>query len=212
MGFPYNQKYFQKHYSGLPYRTFLNVRNRFIRDEIRQLVPFGRMLEVGFGDDNLVRLFWDKLEVFGVDISPFALKNVREKYDAAHFKVCDISQEKIPFNERFDIIVAVNILEHLTNPVFALKNLYQSLQGGGIFVVYLPTKNNTFSQLLYRLRYDVEEHIFRPSIQSLRTLLGETGFSLCREYAADLLPVKVSSQRPLESLNLYLGFFKKGGL
>lgn len=210
MSFNYDQKYFQKHYSGLPYRTFLNLRNRFIRDEIRQLVPSGRMLEVGFGDGNLIELFGDQFEVFGVDISPFAVQTIQEKYEPLHFKVCDISQEKIPFNERFDIIVAVNIFEHLTNPVFALKNLYQSLQGGGIFVVYLPTKNNTFSQLLYRLRYDVEEHIFRPSIQSLRTLLGETGFSLCREYAADLLPLKSSDQWLLESLNLYLGFFRKG--
>lgn len=173
-------------------------------------MPSGKLLELGFGDDSLIKLFKDNFEVFGVDISKFAVKKIREKYDPAHFKVCDLSKEKIPFDEKFDIVCAVNTIEHLKNPKFALQNTFNSLKTNGIFVIYLPTQSNIFSKLKYKILYDVEEHSFRPSIKCLKKLLRELGFSLYEEYAASLIPLKVRNKFILESFNLYFGLWKKG--
>ncbi len=207
--FKYDEKYFDRHFASAFYRRYVALRNKFIHRELKNLIPTGTFLEIGFGDDNLIKLFNTNFEIFGVDISEFAVNNTAHSYNHTHFKVCDISKEKIPFNTRFDVVCAINTVEHLSDPEFGLNNIYNSLRPGGIFITYLPTQSNLFSKIQYHFLYNVEEHIFRPSLKSLRNLLNRTGFHLVKEYAGSAIPVKISNKLLLESLNLYLGLWKK---
>jgi len=209
MSFVYNEKYFRRHYSSQVYRYYLTIRNRFIKSEISKLVSLGKFLEVGFGDDNLIKLFANNFDVFGIDISKFAVRKIKDKYNPSHFKACDVSKENIPFREKFTVVCAINVLEHLGNPKFALQTIFKSLKKNGILVVYLPTQSNILSRWQYKIFYDVKEHVFRPSVKTLRELLEEVGFKLHKEYAASSLPLKVSHKLVLESFNLYLGFWQR---
>lgn len=209
MDFHYDEAYFERHYSTPFYRRYVAVRNGFIRGEIAELVSAGKLLDVGFGDGNLIEFFEEDFDVFGVDISDLAVKEIETRYPPANFKVCDISRETIPFDERFDAICAINTVEHLESPQFALRNIFDSLKKTGVFAVYLPTQSNVFSRLQYRIFYDVEEHVFRPSVQSLRSLLMGLGFSACKEYAASFIPLKLRSDFVLKLFNLYFGLWQK---
>lgn len=207
--FQYDEDYFNDHYSSPLYRRFIGIRNRFIHREVTKYVSSGRFLEVGFGDDNLIKFFDDDFDVFGVDVADVALESMRDKYDAGRFVKCDVAEESLPFDGQFDVICTVNTVEHLSDPQFALQNIAGSLGEGGILAIYLPTESNTLSRLQYKLRYDVEEHIYRPSVASLRRLLSAAGLDKREEYAAGLIPFKVSRGFVLNSLNLYLGIWQK---
>ena len=209
MSFHYDEEYFKSHYSTSFYRRYIAIRNEFVRSEITQLVSSGKLLEVGFGDGNLIESFKSDFDVFGVDIFEIAVREITKRYPLTNFKVCDISKEEIPFDEDFEIICAMNTVEHLENPRFALQSIFDSLTRAGVFAVYLPTQSNILSRVQYRIFYDVEEHVFRPSVKSLRNLLTGLGFSVCKEYAASFLPLKLSNDFILESFNLYFGLWKK---
>ena len=207
--FKYDETYFANHFASPFYRRYVGLRNKFIHQELMRFAQIGKFLEIGFGDENLIKLFNKDFEVFGLDISEFAVREITRNYRSDHFTICDISKEKIPFNDGFDVIGAINTVEHLSDPEFALKNIYTSLETGGIFLVYMPTQSNLLSRFKYRQFYDVKEHIFRPSVRSLRDLLTRLGFRLVKEYAGSLIPLKISNLSLLQSLNLYFGLWMK---
>ena len=209
MDFEYDKKYFERHYSSIFYSYYIKIRNKFIKNEIIKFVPSGKFLEIGFGDGNLLGGFDNDFDIFGVDVSEFAVKNVKEQFNSNHFKLCDMSKESIPFSVKFDVVCAINTIEHLVDPNFALKNIFDSLNKNGIFAVYLPTQTNFFSELSYKIMYDVEEHVFRPSSDSLKKLLLKIGFNLLKEYSATFIPFKVSNKFVINLSNLYLGLFLK---
>ncbi|MBU0975378.1 MAG: class I SAM-dependent methyltransferase [Patescibacteria group bacterium] len=207
--FEYDKKYFDKHYSTSFYRSYVSMRNSVIHKEVSKNIETGRLLEVGFGDDNLLRFFKDDFEVYGIDIAEYALESLPKSYNLEHFTVLDVSKDEIPFSVKFDVIVMVNTLEHLDDPEFAIKNVYKVLNDGGIMVQYLPTQSNAFSKLQYRKFYDVEEHIYRPSVSDLQSLFQEAGFERVRELCANFFPIRIPLRPIIESFNLYFGIWRK---
>lgn len=209
MSFIYDKNYFKKHFSSPFYKGYIKMRNNLIKKEILKFKKTGKFLEIGFGDDNLIKIFKDKFEVFGADISDFAINKIQKKYKKENFKVCDVSKEKIPFKEKFDVVCAINTIEHLKNPEFAFKNIYNSLNLGGVFAFYLPTRGNLFSKFQYKIFYNVKEHIFRPSPKKLKEILKKTGFKFIKEFSAHFFPFKIKNKLIINSFNLYFGLVKK---
>lgn len=209
MEFEYDEAYFKQHYASPIYRWYVGLRNRFIRERVAQYVSAGTFLEIGFGDDNLLRLFADTFDIFGVDISPYAAEQVNGAYPNSHFAVCDISAGAIPFAIQFDVICAINVVEHLPAPDAGLQHIYDALAPGGVFVAYLPTESNVLSQVQYTLFYDVEEHIYRPSVPDLQAELRRLGLRRLEEYAASFIPMTISHPFTLETFNLYCGLWQK---
>ncbi len=208
MSFNYDEKYFKKHFSGkgignLFYKKYLDIRNKTIKKEILKFVKKGKFLDIGFGDDNLIKLFKDNFKVFGIDVSEYAVSEIQKKYKKENFKICDISKENIPFKEKFDVICAINTIEHLTNIPSVFKRIYDALEENGIFVMYLPTKSNFFSRVQYKFLYNVKEHIFRPSNEELKETLKKTGFNIKKEYSASFFPFKIKNKLIIDSFNLY---------
>ncbi|MEM5811458.1 MAG: methyltransferase domain-containing protein [Candidatus Aenigmatarchaeota archaeon] len=60
-----------------------------------------------------------------------------DKYPArVEVKKVDVDKEKLPYpNNFFDEVYSKNLLEHLTNPGFALKEMYRVLKKGGRIVL-----------------------------------------------------------------------------
>ena len=133
------------------YQHYRNFRNKFIKREITKYIPQGKLLEIGFGDDNLIKFFHKEFDVFGIETSHSSVKEIRERYNPNHFKICDISRDTIPFNVKFDVICAINVFEHMQDPKFALRNIFNALKKEGIFTLYLPTRSNLLSKFQYKI-------------------------------------------------------------
>ena len=60
------------------------------------------------------------------------------------FKIGDIMD--IPFPaKKFDVVTAIEVIEHIDNPQKALKEIHRILKKGGIFVMTTPNNNTLFT-------------------------------------------------------------------
>lgn len=84
--------------------------------------------------------------VKGIDYAPEAVHSLRERgYD-----VCVADVENMNLGEQFDVIIAGELFEHITNHRGFLESVKRHLAPGGLFVASVPNANslNYFGQTL----------------------------------------------------------------
>jgi len=88
-----------------------------------------RVLDVGCGSgENLAALAaQNRYELTGMDISEAALSLARSRVGSARLFVSDITRETLP--ERFDLIISVQVVEHLLDDMAALRNIAEMASG-----------------------------------------------------------------------------------
>jgi len=97
-----------------------------------------RIADVGCGLGNALRYIYnnyDPGELFGFDFSKAALEWARQVLPEAKFKVHDLDN---PLKGKYDVIMALEVFEHLCNPELVLQNLLDSLNDGGMLFVTVP--------------------------------------------------------------------------
>lgn len=143
--------------------------------------PDSRLLDIGCGYGNLLRRFEGRYALAGIDLSPHAAAVARARIPSAAIVTADL-QRPFPFKEEFDVIVAVNVIEHLDDPASAVGAIRQSLMPGGLCVVHLPTINGPISRLIYRFAYAKDPtHVYRPSGGDVVKVFAYEGFETLEE-------------------------------
>lgn len=104
-----------------------------------------KVLEIGCSMGGASSILVDRgFRVFASDISMFALNNAsrlaKETGRKISFYRFDV-QKKIPINEKFDIIYAFEVIEHLRYPLKAIKNMRSKLKANGLLICSTPNKN-----------------------------------------------------------------------
>lgn len=108
-----------------PFRKRIDryVRGTVLLDVLPRLSDYGLVLDVGCGDTPYTDLFVN-LQYIGVDL------NKRSKVAV----LCDAAQ--LPFNsEIFDLVLASELLEHVSKPSLVLKEAYRVLRFDGHMVM-----------------------------------------------------------------------------
>jgi SAM-dependent methyltransferase len=100
--------------------------HRHMQDDLVRVVSaldVESILDVGCGGgDNLARLArLGRYELHGTDISEQALALARKRAPDARLTPLDIERETLP--ERFDLVLSVQVVEHLQDDVAALRNM-----------------------------------------------------------------------------------------
>ena len=102
------------------------------------------MLDFGCGNGAAVSQYLIKSmeggKYLGVDIHEPSLKHAQQNFSNAHARFV----KHIPANDRFDIIVYADILEHLANPGDILKSHYAMLKDDGCIVGSIPNGYGAF--------------------------------------------------------------------
>jgi SAM-dependent methyltransferase len=136
------------------------------------------LLDVGCGYGHLLARFRDRYELYGLDLSVHAVRQARRELPRARLMLADV-QRGIPFRRRFDVVLAINILEHLTDPRSGVVALRDAVATDGLTVIHLPTINGPASRAIYRFAYASDPtHVYRPSSDDVRRLFEREGFSL----------------------------------
>jgi ubiquinone/menaquinone biosynthesis C-methylase UbiE len=109
-----------------------------------RLPPNGRILEVGCGTGGLlVASARAGKAIEGVDIASRWLIAARRRLSDHGLAVSLLaaSAERLPYsNDRFDVVVADSLLEHLDNPARALREWARVLRPGGRLIVWSPNR------------------------------------------------------------------------
>ena len=95
---------------------------------------FNRILDVGSGQGLFLKLCSDKdWQVWGVEIDARLAEYTREHYN---IQVFNGRLEESQYSEGFfDVVTFFNILEHLPDPYFAIKEAHRLLRPGGCLLI-----------------------------------------------------------------------------
>ncbi len=156
----------------------------------QEVFPSGRdkrMLDIGCGNGHLVGEFLKRgYKGVGVDPSESGIRNAQTKYPSGRFEAL-MADDLILDNlgeAPFDLVVMVEVIEHIYDPVKAVNGVFSAVRPGGFFICSTPYHGylkNLALALTNRLDYHLDPfwlggHIKFWSFKTLSRLLKEAGF------------------------------------
>lgn len=133
-----------------------NVKNRttwvvgtgVLAEVVKKYNISGFALDLGCGNGKTLLSISDKFsELHGVDILDILSSEAQKKVG---FSSADLNFEKLPYSDNsLDLVTAFQIIEHLENPFFVMREAHRVLKPGGIFMFSVPNPFN-FS---FRLKF-----------------------------------------------------------
>jgi len=136
----------------------------------------GNILDIGCGKGNFLFQFSKKnpkWNLFGTETSKNSLKFVKEKIPQILLK--EGAFEANLFDEKFDIIVSLNVLEHVDNPNSFIQNVKLILKDEGIFMFDVPNfKLNPADFYVY-------DHLTHFTSETLENVLKINGLKIIKK-------------------------------
>jgi len=137
-----------------------------------------RILDVGCGNGIFLsvakELGWD---CYGLELSTAGVKYCKEKGLNAYEGILKELYDKLP---EFDIIVSIEVMEHINNPNEELALFYKKLRKGG--AVYITTPNfNGLTRYLTKSNFDIVSypgHLSYYTPKTLKKAFKRNGFSV----------------------------------
>lgn len=164
------------------------IRDVLVAMLVRKLVPEGRLLDVGCGRGDLLARFEGSHELHGMELSDAGLELARGRLATAELRSGDV-QSSIPFEGPFDVITAINVIEHLADPASALRNFGRLQEKGALLVIHLPTIGSEGQRRRYEGSYAKDPtHVYRPSGEELVQLVEGAGYRCLRQAYAPFFP------------------------
>ncbi len=178
----------------LAYTRKFHTLFEFIRSKI-DLFPEQRILEVGSGIGGLYALLPYKQNYLGIELDAEAVEFAKQHFKSDRFKM--MALEEMEGKGEFDLILAIEVLEHLYSPIDAIKKIYQLLSEGGVFCGTSPYP--------YKKNILVEDtHLFVLHPLNWKRLFENCGFNEVEIYPMSFPPLL---WRINKELNVRLPFY-----
>lgn len=185
------QKYKKWYESWIPY-----VSNKSEILSVKKNRKKVRVLEVGSGIGAISSLLYDKkFTVTGSDISKTMVQRANKVNKNIKFFFCDVEKQIRPAR-KWDVIIGMEVLEHLNKPSTAIKNILLSLSNGGEFIGTTPFP--------FRKNFADPTHVNVKSPSEWEKIFKKNGFSSVKTYPISVFPIlwKISAR-----LNLLIPFY-----
>lgn len=135
-------------------------------------IPNPRILDVGCGTGANLEMLAQFGEAEGVDVSDDALEFCRAKGLKVHKGLA----EKLPFeDETFDVVTALDVVEHLDDDVAGLREMLRVLKTGGKTLIFVPA-----FMWLWGVQDDISNHRIRYTKKQIVDRLEKAGFKIER--------------------------------
>ncbi len=164
----------------------------------------------GFMAENLMSY---NFEFYGIDINKEDVKFAKKYYKK--IKIIDIDNENLPYkNNFFDIIIMGDIIEHLKEPLKALKNIKNLLKRNGIIIISTPNIANIyirFNLLCGNFEYTDrgildKTHLRFFTLKTFRQLVKESHLKIINE---NFTPIPLPMINNVFSQGKFLNFLHK---
>lgn len=175
---------------------WFRFRNRLLSSLVQDLVapmPIGfRMLEAGCGNGNVLRFLSSTIrrgKIVGIDLFEEGLKLAKQRSDALLVRG-DVHAS--PFQCRFEIIGAFDVIEHLHDDQQALRDFHRLLADDGFLLLTVPGH-----MALWSYFDQASGHYRRYSRRQLEQTLDACGFRVefVTEFMMVLYPILWISRR-----------------
>jgi len=186
-----------------------------VRTEILPLLPkkMEHVLDVGCGVGVTGAYLKEKMgaaRVSGIEIVPAAAVKAKEVLDNV-ISIDLNSSEPLPFSKNdFDLVLCLDVLEHLVDPWQALEGIVSHLKPNGTVIVSVPNVRHfrTVLPLLLMGRFVYEEHGVRDSTH-LRFFTKQSAVSLVAGAGLTITSV-IHTGRPRWSKTWFLNIISFG--
>ncbi len=139
-----------------------------------------RILDVGCGTGANLKMLSDYGDVEGVDVSLQALSYCRER---GFHSVKYGTAEELPFEDAtFDLVTALDVVEHLDDDLEGLREIRRVLKPGGFALLTVPA-----FMFLWGVQDNVSNHRRRYTLPQLQRVVSEAGFSIERGTYANMI-------------------------
>ena len=158
-------------------------------DVLLQYAQQGRVLDIGAGTGMFLSLGKERFTVLGTEVSQYAVKRAKDRF---HVELT-MHPEALPAAS-FDCITAWHVLEHVQNPLTALRTWQGLLKPGGYLFLAVPNDDSWKQRLKRLLRYKTlyfdatpsrEQHLSFFTLETLTQLLEKAGFLVVSVQADD---------------------------
>lgn len=161
-----------KHWWFVGRRLILESFLQQIIQKIRNPKSEIRILDVGCGTGANLEMLARFGAAEGVDVSDDALEFCRAKGLKTHKGLA----EKLPFaDESFDLVTALDVVEHLDDDVAGLKEMNRVLKKSGRTLIFVPA-----FMWLWGVQDDISNHRIRYTKRQIVERLEKAGFEIER--------------------------------
>jgi SAM-dependent methyltransferase len=195
------QRYFD-HYWETRQLTSVDSRTRLRIGLIERMLGRrgGSLLDVGCGRGSTAAYFAESgFDVTAVDLSPLAVEWTRRQHHKIRAAVVDLETDDM--QGQFDVVLCLEVLQQVREPVVALKKLVGSLAEGGELYVSLPNEFH-LSRRMNILRGVVDfggiedSHIKLYTVAEHRRLIDTCGLEVVESRVQSVIPPRWLGGRP----------------
>jgi len=154
------------------FHWWFEVRRKAVETLLKDRVSgFWQILDVGAGTGGNYHLLTRFGDYYGIEPSAEARKWAREK---GVKNLTEGTGEKISYpSQRFDLVVALDVLEHIKDDLRALREFRRVLKDKGLLLITVPAFNFLWS------RHDELNHHFRRyRLKDIKRMLNLNGFEV----------------------------------
>lgn len=153
-----------------------------------------KLVDVGCGSGLMLEVLKKYGEPFGVDLSEEALKFCRQRGLNNVYKA-DVTS--LPFKkDQVDLVIALDLIEHVVDDVAAFKEFNRVLRSGGIIIISVPA-----FKFLWSYWDEMLGHQKRYTTGSLSKAITEAGFKVEKVgYSNSMILLPTLVMRKLKSL------------
>jgi SAM-dependent methyltransferase len=146
-----------------------------VNELVNNLPVDGVVLEIGSSSGYLLRDIkktFPGIFIIGSDCIPEPLEKIAQRYPNIPLIQFDLATCPLPEN-CVDVIIALNVLEHIKDDIAALRQIHRILKPGGSAIIEVPANPN-----LYDFYDEKLKHFRRYSLEDLTHKAESAGFTL----------------------------------
>lgn len=131
-----------------------------------------KILDIGCGEGStLLYLNDESNKLYGMDISEEAIELSKNNLMDATYFLGDITKKETLPDQKFDLIICSEVLEHITDDAVAIENISSLLKKGGYLIITVPHRKD------YWTKTDTESgHVRRYEISEIKNKVNQSGF------------------------------------